>query len=157
MMTTIADTLATLALTTTIFPGDEDTCPTGERVPDNGGVPPIPPEYLAMLPSPVPAPTYPTWEIALKVTTYSLTMALGIVGNALVILIVWLNPRMQTATNLYVANLAGSDLMVSAFCMWVHMGNQITAEWPFGPVVCRMSSFIQGERMHMTLSANPVQ
>ncbi|KAK3091234.1 hypothetical protein FSP39_018151 [Pinctada imbricata] len=50
---------------------------------------------------------------------------------------------MRTSTNILILNLAVSDLLVALFCMWVHLGNDIYIDWPFGPFMCKFSYFIQ--------------
>ncbi|GFO12463.1 neuropeptide ff receptor 2 [Plakobranchus ocellatus] len=50
---------------------------------------------------------------------------------------------MRTTTNTLIANLAVSDLMVACFCMWVHAGNQVTHNWPFGNFFCKINTFFQ--------------
>ncbi|XP_067671254.1 QRFP-like peptide receptor isoform X1 [Haliotis asinina] len=93
--------------------------------------------------APSPPPTFPTWEIAIKILFYVLAMLLDVVGNSIVILIIVLNRKMRTTTNVLILNLAVSDLMVAAFCMWVHVGYQIAPEWPFGDFVCKVNTFFQ--------------
>ncbi|XP_045211189.2 neuropeptide FF receptor 2-like [Mercenaria mercenaria] len=85
----------------------------------------------------------PKWEIGLKVSFYLLAFLMDIVGNSIVILIVFINKRMRTTTNVLLLNLAVSDIMVGCCCMWVHAGNSITKEWPFGPNVCKVNTFMQ--------------
>ena len=84
---------------------------------------------------------------------------LALVGNIIVILIVVLNKRMKTTTNVFLLNLAVSDLMVGCFCMWVHLGNSITKEWPFGEYVCKVNTFMQGTVLRVIVyksQCNPV-
>ncbi|ELU15435.1 hypothetical protein CAPTEDRAFT_84087, partial [Capitella teleta] len=81
--------------------------------------------------------------IALKVAMYTIAMLLGIVGNALIIIVIGLHKKLHTATNLYLANLAVSDLCTSSFSMWVHLGSSIAPDWPFGEGVCKVTSFVQ--------------
>ncbi|RUS75241.1 hypothetical protein EGW08_017006, partial [Elysia chlorotica] len=50
---------------------------------------------------------------------------------------------MRTTTNTLIANLAVSDLMVACFCMWAHVGNNISPVWPFGDVLCKVNTFFQ--------------
>ncbi|KAK3591706.1 hypothetical protein CHS0354_019471, partial [Potamilus streckersoni] len=88
-------------------------------------------------------PPLPTWEVSLKVLFYVFSFLVDIVGNSIVVLIIVLNKKMRTTTNCLLLNLAISDLMVGMFCMWVHLGNQITSEWPFGQFVCKVNTFIQ--------------
>ncbi|ESO87457.1 hypothetical protein LOTGIDRAFT_127828 [Lottia gigantea] len=95
----------------------------------------------------VSAPSLPrdveAWEMFLKVLFYLIAFVLDIVGNSIVILIIILNKKMRTTTNILILNLSVSDIMVGIFCMWVHVGNQISAEWIFGEVVCKVNNFIQ--------------
>ena len=84
------------------------------------------------------------WEVALKVVFYAIAFLLDVIGNTIVILIIGLNRKMRTTTNVLILNLAVSDLLVGIFCMWIHVGNQITPEWPFGQFGCKINVFIQG-------------
>ncbi|GFO12465.1 neuropeptide ff receptor 2 [Plakobranchus ocellatus] len=98
---------------------------------------------LQFVEAPSRTSTIPTWEIALKISFYILAMLMDIVGNSIVILIIVLNRKMRTTTNTLIANLAVSDLMVASFCMWVHAGNQVTHNWPFGNFFCKVNTFFQ--------------
>ena len=97
------------------------------------------------LPYPGDIKTLPTWEVSLKILFYVITIVVALVGNALVIFIVWKNKRMRTTTNYYIVNLAVSDLMVTMSCTWVHLINDITESWVLGAFFCRFNSFAQGE------------
>ncbi|OWF48461.1 trissin receptor-like isoform X1 [Mizuhopecten yessoensis] len=90
-----------------------------------------------------PLPVKPTWEITLKILFYALSFVVDVVGNVIVVIIIYLNKRMRSTTNILILNLAISDIMVGLFCMWVHLGNQISANWPFGPFICKASTFTQ--------------
>ncbi|CAH1794995.1 unnamed protein product [Owenia fusiformis] len=84
-----------------------------------------------------------TWDVALKVTFYTIAMVLAIPGNIVVIIIIAKSKRMRTMTNLFLVNLSISDLMVALVCMWAHMGVGIAPEWPFGSFVCKFNYFWQ--------------
>lgn len=118
------------------------TCTVGAAVPEDTS---LDPSFFLQFDSPSPPQVFPPWEVALKVTFYVIAFLLDVVGNVMVLLIISLNKRMRSATNVLLLNLAVSDLMVAAFCMWAHLGNQITSNWPFGPFVCKINTFIQGE------------
>ena len=90
-------------------------------------------------------PQIPTWEITLKIVFYIIAMVVDIVGNVTVILIICLNKKIRTTTNILILNLAISDIMVAVFCMWVHLINQITAVWSFGAFMCKFATFVQGK------------
>lgn len=95
--------------------------------------------------APSQPPDIPDWETALKIAFYVLAFLVTLTGNTLVILVICLNKRMRSTTNILLLNQALSDLMVAAVCMWVHLGNSITPEWPFGPLVCKVNTFCQGK------------
>ena len=123
---------------------DSGECVVGETEPHTE-VHPFVRNITSMFNSPFAPTEFPTWNIALKVTMYVLAMILAIVGNLLVILTILLNKSMQNSTNLYLLNLAVSDLMVVFFCMWVHLGANITSDWPFGEFTCKVYPFFQSK------------
>ncbi|XP_077418730.1 neuropeptide FF receptor 1 like 2 [Vanacampus margaritifer] len=66
------------------------------------------------------------------------------VGNILVCLIVLGSHHMRTVTNLFILNLAVSDLLVGIFCIPTTLVDNLMTGWPFSNVVCKMSGFVQG-------------
>ncbi|KAK1901414.1 Neuropeptide FF receptor 2 [Dissostichus eleginoides] len=66
------------------------------------------------------------------------------VGNILVCLIVLENRCMRTVTNLFILNLAISDLLVGIFCIPSTLVDNLITGWPFSNCVCKMSGFVQG-------------
>ncbi|KAJ8286931.1 hypothetical protein GJAV_G00045030 [Gymnothorax javanicus] len=51
---------------------------------------------------------------------------------------------MRTVTNVFILNLAVSDLLVGIFCMPTTLLDNIITGWPFGSLVCKMSGMVQG-------------
>ncbi|XP_067262710.1 neuropeptide FF receptor 1 like 2 [Chanodichthys erythropterus] len=98
---------------------------------------------------------YPYYQHSLAVAA-ALTMAylfiflLCMVGNGLVCLIVLENRRMRTVTNLFILNLAVSDLLVGVFCIPTTLVDNLITGWPFTNTVCKMSGLVQG----MSVSAS---
>ncbi|XP_062873878.1 neuropeptide FF receptor 1 like 2 [Trichomycterus rosablanca] len=98
---------------------------------------------------------YPYYQHSLPVAA-SLTLAylfiflLCMVGNGLVCLIVLENRRMRTVTNLFILNLAVSDLLVGVFCVPTTLVDNLITGWPFTNTVCKMSGLVQG----MSVSAS---
>lgn len=84
-------------------------------------------------------------EVIVKVSLYSVVIGLSLVGNSLVIYIVWRNKRMHTTTNYFIVNLAVSDVMVTSLCSWVHLVDNLTEGWVLGAFFCRFNSFAQGK------------
>ncbi|OCT97285.1 neuropeptide FF receptor 2 [Xenopus laevis] len=81
---------------------------------------------------------------AVFIASYLLIFILCMLGNGVVCFIVLSNKHMRTVTNLFILNLAVSDLLVGIFCMPTTLLDNIIAGWPFGSTVCKMSGMVQG-------------
>uniref|UniRef100_A0A8C8SBK5 Neuropeptide FF receptor 1 n=1 Tax=Pelusios castaneus TaxID=367368 RepID=A0A8C8SBK5_9SAUR len=81
---------------------------------------------------------------ALYIVSYLFIFALCMVGNSLVCFIVLKNSRMRTVTNLFILNLAISDLLVGIFCVPTTLVDNLITGWPFSNGVCKMSGLVQG-------------
>ena len=89
----------------------------------------------------------PNWEAILKIAIYSIIMITAIIGNVLIILVVVRNKSMRTTTNFYIVNLAVSDLLVTCFCTWVRLVDNLTEGWVLGTFFCKANTFTQGNTM----------
>lgn len=90
--------------------------------------PPIPPPYLQ----------------ATAFIVYTLLSILTVGGNALVCLIVFQFMGIVTVTNLFIANLAVTDLFIGLFCIpIVLVSDYLLSDWPFGKFMCKFLSFAQ--------------
>ncbi|KAF3696140.1 Neuropeptide FF receptor 2 [Channa argus] len=92
---------------------------------------------------------FPYYQHSLSVAAsyilaYFFIFLLCMVGNILVCLIVLENRRMRTVTNLFILNLAISDLLVGIFCIPTTLVDNLITGWPFSNTVCKMSGFVQG-------------
>ena len=79
-----------------------------------------------------------------KTLAYSIIILLSLAGNSIVIITVWRNMSMRSVTNLFIANLAASDLLITL----LGMPNMVTQlylgfKWIFGEVICKMVVFFQ--------------
>ncbi|XP_053559306.1 neuropeptide FF receptor 2 [Bombina bombina] len=81
---------------------------------------------------------------ALYIISYLLIFILCMLGNGVVCFIVLSNKHMRTVTNLFILNLAFSDLLVGIFCMPTTLLDNIISGWPFGNTVCKLSGMVQG-------------
>ncbi|XP_028828877.1 neuropeptide FF receptor 2-like [Denticeps clupeoides] len=81
---------------------------------------------------------------AVFIVSYLLIFILCMVGNGIVSFIVLRNKNMRTVTNLFILNLAVSDLLVGIFCMPTTLVDNIITGWPFGSIVCKLSGMVQG-------------
>ncbi|KAL2092193.1 hypothetical protein ACEWY4_011991 [Coilia grayii] len=98
---------------------------------------------------------YPYYQHSLPVAAslilvYFFIFMLCMLGNGLVCLIVLKNRRMRTVTNLFILNLAVSDLLVGIFCIPTTLVDNLITGWPFSNAVCKMSGLVQG----MSVSAS---
>uniref|UniRef100_A0A8C5Z1G8 Neuropeptide FF receptor 1 n=1 Tax=Marmota marmota marmota TaxID=9994 RepID=A0A8C5Z1G8_MARMA len=87
---------------------------------------------------------------AMFIVAYVLIFLLCMVGNALVCFIVLKNRHMRTVTNMFILNLAVSDLLVGIFCMPTTLVDNLITGWPFDNATCKMSGLVQG----MSVSAS---
>jgi hypothetical protein len=92
----------------------------------------------------------------IKIAVYAFISLFGVVGNALVIFLVVKHRGLRTTINYYLINLAVADIIISMFCIWIHLIDSVSgAPWVLGPFICKISGFLQSEyhhRFHTLLS-----
>uniref|UniRef100_A0A4W4G636 Neuropeptide FF receptor 2 n=1 Tax=Electrophorus electricus TaxID=8005 RepID=A0A4W4G636_ELEEL len=81
---------------------------------------------------------------AIFIVSYLLIFVICMMGNGVVCFIVLRSKTMRTVTNLFILNLAVSDLLVGIFCMPTTLVDNIITGWPFGSLVCKLSGMVQG-------------
>ena len=59
----------------------------------------------------------PVYMIVIYSVAYLAVFCLGVVGNFLVVSVVYRNARMHNVTNLFIVNLAIADILVCIFCL----------------------------------------
>lgn len=72
----------------------------------------------------------------LVVALYVFIIVLGIVGNSIVIYIVARNVKMRNVTNLFIASLSVSDIILCIFSLPLQLHYQLTDNWVFGAFLC---------------------
>lgn len=88
------------------------------------------------------------WDsIKWLLTMYSIIFLLATLGNSLVILTLVQNKRMRTITNVYLLNLAISDLFLGVFCMPFTLVGMILRNFMFGEIMCKLLPYLQGEHL----------
>lgn len=75
---------------------------------------------------------------------YSVIFLLAVIGNSLVILTLVQNKRMRTITNLFLLNLAVSDLFLGVVCMPFTLVGSILRDFVFGEIMCKLLPYLQG-------------
>lgn len=74
----------------------------------------------------------------LVIVLYIAVIFLGTVGNTLVVLTVIRTKKLWNATNIFIANLAFSDVFVCVFDLPISAYYQITDDWIFGSALCKV-------------------
>lgn len=81
----------------------------------------------------------------MRIPLYALIFILSVVGNTLVILTLVQNHRMRTVTNVFLLNLAISDLLLAVFCMPFTLIPQLMRNFIFGEFICVSVRYLQGK------------
>lgn len=83
----------------------------------------------------------PVWLIP----SYSVILLCAVLGNLLVISTLMQNRRMRTITNLFLLNLAISDMLLGVLCMPVTLVGTLLRNFIFGEFLCKLIQFSQGK------------
>ncbi|CAG9854760.1 unnamed protein product [Phyllotreta striolata] len=88
---------------------------------------------------------WPSWYEAgrIQIPFYAVIFVLAVTGNLLVIFTLVKNQRMRTITNLFLLNLAISDLLLGVLCMPFTLIGALLRDFVFGPVMCKLLPFLQ--------------
>ena len=82
------------------------------------------------------------WLMSMFVFSYSLIFLLGMTGNCLVAFVVMRNKAMQTITNIFITNLAISDILMCALAVPFTPLAFFLNSWVFGPELCHLLSMV---------------
>jgi len=80
-----------------------------------------------------------------RILLYAIIFLLAITGNALVIATLAHDRRMRTVTNLFLLNLAVSDLLLAVLCMPFTLIPTLLKNFIFGKAMCTLIRYMQGE------------
>ena len=87
-------------------------------------------------------------NLSFRLIVYAIYIAIfimAIIGNVLVCWVVFRQTAMHTVTNLFIANLALSDILLCIFCVPFTPLYLLTfKEWIFGKLLCHLVPFAQG-------------
>ena len=75
-----------------------------------------------------------TWLRVLFVSLYCVVFALGVSGNSLVVYVICCEKTLQTTTNVFIANLAVSDIMMCLLAVPFTPISGLLSDWVFGKV-----------------------
>ncbi|CAJ0608754.1 unnamed protein product [Cylicocyclus nassatus] len=80
----------------------------------------------------------------LMLALYSTVFIVAVSGNFLVVYVVIGSKRMQTVTNIFITNLAISDLMVNFTSLWLTPMYTYVGHWIWGDLLCHGLPLFQG-------------
>lgn len=75
-------------------------------------------------------------------TSYSLVIVLGLLGNSALIYVLFRRKEKGNVTNILIANLAFSDILVGIFCLPFTVVYTIMDYWMFGRCLCKITNFV---------------
>jgi hypothetical protein len=84
-------------------------------------------------------------DVSVQIGLYSAIFLLAVLGNVLVILTLVQNQGMRTITNLFLLNLAISDLLVGVLCMPFTLVGIVLKDFVFGAILCKLIPYLQGK------------
>jgi len=79
-----------------------------------------------------------------RIFLYAIIFMLAIAGNSLVIATLAHDRRMRTVTNLFLLNLAVSDLLLAVLCMPFTLIPTLLQNFVFGKAMCILIRYMQG-------------
>ncbi|XP_078701046.1 neuropeptide S receptor-like [Branchiostoma floridae x Branchiostoma belcheri] len=86
---------------------------------------------------------YSTHQTEQLVTLWVL-FAFIVVGNSLVLLVMWMERHKKTRMNFFIMNLALADLGAGLFNVLPDIVHRLTVEWIAGDFMCKLIKYIQG-------------
>jgi neuropeptide Y receptor len=89
-------------------------------------------------------------EEKILIFIFSIVIIFGVFGNALVIWTVLFNKQMRTSNNLFVLNLAISDLTLCLFSIPFNVYKTLRHTWKFGSFLCKFSPFFQASNVFIS-------
>lgn len=77
------------------------------------------------------------------IIAYSAVMAVGLIGNSCLVFVITRHKEMRNVTNIFIANLSCSDLLMCVVCLPVTIVYTLMDRWVLGDVLCRLTPFVQ--------------
>ncbi|XP_072286902.1 G-protein coupled receptor 83-like [Pyxicephalus adspersus] len=87
----------------------------------------------------------------LLIVAYSVIFIISLFGNILVCHVVIKNKRIQSATSLFIVNLAVADIMITLLNTPFTLVRFVSSNWAFSKVMCHVSRFVQYCSVHVSV------
>lgn len=85
-----------------------------------------------------------TYFQSLVYCMYIAIVIVALLGNGIVCYVVRVTPRMRTVTNIFIANLAVGDILMTLFCVpFSFVSILLLGYWPFGTIMCHVVNYSQ--------------
>ncbi|KAK0417742.1 hypothetical protein QR680_013182 [Steinernema hermaphroditum] len=85
----------------------------------------------------------PSTENYVVIVAFAVIFCLSVVGNSIVIVVIVQQRTMRSITNLYLLNLAITDLLLSVVCMPPTLVSSVVYCWMFGDLMCKVLAYLQ--------------
>ena len=89
-------------------------------------------------------------EVCVLIAAYSLVVLISIFGNVLVFHVILKTKHMHTVTNLFIANLALSDLLITIINIPITVARNVMNQWVFGDFMCHFVNFILMDSVYVS-------
>ena len=94
--------------------------------------------------------TQEVWLRGILITFYIVIFIVGISGNLLVVFVVVRNKSMQTITNIFITNLAVSDIMMCLLAVPFTPLSAFLKSWVFGDALCHIVPMTLGVSVYVS-------
>ena len=84
----------------------------------------------------------PTWAALLEALTLTAIMLSAIIGNSLVVAVVYRKKELRNVTSIFIVNLSISDIAVAILCMPFSIVTTIAGDWIFAGQFCQLNGFL---------------
>ena len=84
------------------------------------------------------------------IAVFTLMIVFGALGNGLVCVVVIKNAHMRTPRNIFIINLAISDLTLCLFTQPLNLYRLLNTQWHLGAFMCKFSAMLQGTNVFVS-------
>ncbi|XP_006008552.2 neuropeptide Y receptor type 4-2-like [Latimeria chalumnae] len=77
------------------------------------------------------------------IVAYSTLIAVGLIGNVCLVFVITRQKEMYNVTNIFIANLSCSDILMCTVCLPVTVIYTLMDRWIFGEALCKVTPFVQ--------------
>ncbi|XP_056148102.1 neuropeptide Y receptor Y8b [Lampris incognitus] len=77
------------------------------------------------------------------IVAYSTVIAVGLIGNSCLVFVISRQKEMRNVTNIFIANLSCSDILMCIVCLPVTIIYTLMDHWILGEALCKLTPFVQ--------------